>query len=664
MSESAAVGLLAEYSWEKNIVVEAIVADHSARHHQPSTESVGRTALSTITRTMDVEQDEILRLMETEDVHFLILDGGPGTGKSSIAMHRIPYLIDSEIWRLQGAAPDSTRPDKPFFTVDSQLVVVTREHLVPYLYGLAREFEPNFPAENVVYSDKWVRDFVSRYVSLEQIGGWEIIPGDPTLEDAKHILFEQRSPYREKDEDAVFDQDGDGDDNDTVEATESDEDTGPQASWRVEEELKTLVIDGERSLGSQTFRFAVHERVQQSLQQVLPDYGKTAVSSSSAGLVENTGGQSTNPVTSFSLDAMIKQKDVLLKNSMTFKERKTIEDAFQKAFAHLSDFSAILFDVYTHFELEPSDGYLADRMSYSEFLAKIHQQKEKKQLTKQDLVLLAWIIVLLTDELSQPIPEIPLTQRYSHVVIDEAQYLNRAELMLLTRLVEWNGKRGVVTIVGDLEQSASKNPRKLASWDEVAWRGGRITRKRLIRSYRWSKPVFEFLNQLRNWFNEVDYALKKPEHFLVGGGQKPEIVDAESANEMLDVATQRINLFMRSGISTGKRLSIAMVLHPDCGVDYDHAEAILRRKGIVCLTDFSGMQPDRVFVGLPDDVAGLEFDAVFLIGFSRERESFLPSEERVLWMCATRARRYIFLGTLPGDHAIRWRRQGQRTLSS
>ena len=79
-----------------------------ARHH----DGAGRTGrLGDIVATIQAEQDEIIR---SELPGILVVQGGPGTGKTVVALHRAAYLLYTHRFRSRpGCAGDRAEPALP-----------------------------------------------------------------------------------------------------------------------------------------------------------------------------------------------------------------------------------------------------------------------------------------------------------------------------------------------------------------------------------------------------------------------------------------------------------------------------------------------------------------------------------------------------------------------
>ncbi|WP_264992883.1 UvrD-helicase domain-containing protein, partial [Mycobacterium montefiorense] len=98
-----------------------------------------------IVATMQAQQDEIIRL---DNPGVLVIDGGPGTGKTVVALHRVAYLLYTQRERIERHGVLVVGPNAAFLRhVDrvlpslgeSSVVFVTPGDLVPGLHITAED---------------------------------------------------------------------------------------------------------------------------------------------------------------------------------------------------------------------------------------------------------------------------------------------------------------------------------------------------------------------------------------------------------------------------------------------------------------------------------------------------------------------------------------------
>ncbi len=130
----------------------------------PGEERAPSFGLKEIIQTIDLDQNELIR----GPMHGpYILTGGPGVGKTTVALHRIPYLINEQVsYADRRAGAVELQPDR-LFSQDATLVVVWKEHLVPYLRKCLIDLSMlDFPADNVKHVGSWIQREIWHYIPI------------------------------------------------------------------------------------------------------------------------------------------------------------------------------------------------------------------------------------------------------------------------------------------------------------------------------------------------------------------------------------------------------------------------------------------------------------------------------------------------------------------
>jgi hypothetical protein len=117
-----------------------------------------RFGLRDIVDLMDWDQSEQIR---GKMAGICLITGGPGVGKTSVALHRIPYLLHEQKEVLPAETP--TCPTD-FFDESSVQVIVWKKHLVKYLKDLLSNLYCS--KVEVRHIDKWATDLLHRYVDV------------------------------------------------------------------------------------------------------------------------------------------------------------------------------------------------------------------------------------------------------------------------------------------------------------------------------------------------------------------------------------------------------------------------------------------------------------------------------------------------------------------
>ena len=135
---------------------------------EPTLPSFG---LKDIVELRDLAQDDQIR---GPMAGIYILTGGPGVGKTSVALHRIPYLLLEQFGQLPVEVPGAP---PHFFRTETIHVIVWKEHLVPYLKKCLTDL--SFGDVAVHHIEDWVARTLRDYVRMGNgKGQYRIEPGD------------------------------------------------------------------------------------------------------------------------------------------------------------------------------------------------------------------------------------------------------------------------------------------------------------------------------------------------------------------------------------------------------------------------------------------------------------------------------------------------------
>ena len=114
--------------------------------------------LKDIVELRDITQDDQIR---GSLAGIFTLIGGPGTVKTTVALHRIPYLLLGQKELLPLEFPDIKGT---FFHANTMHVVVWKDHLVPYLKDCLVKL--HFGDVSVNHIDDWVATRLRSYVRI------------------------------------------------------------------------------------------------------------------------------------------------------------------------------------------------------------------------------------------------------------------------------------------------------------------------------------------------------------------------------------------------------------------------------------------------------------------------------------------------------------------
>ena len=546
--------------------------------------------LHSIVTTFDVNQDDIVR---GEKSGAFLYFGGPGTGKTTLALHRIPYLIHEQ----EPESDEDESEEELFFSQRKTLVVVWKEHLVTYLRDCISSLITSFPDENVAHIDKWVIDRLRPYVKF---GGksWGLSNApDERVESLKSRLTEHHlSEFLRSNHEL------------SVDAATVFAQTVPKSySLLLQKKLdeRRELLESPFAYPAPSFSVSSYERTAQYILDRMPETDANRFSEMQNAEIKNL--------------------------------REAIRDARKAAFSVLCKYDKLLFDFY-------SSEIVVNEMSPAEramFLNAIQDQQANRRLTRRDTYQLIWLIFLITDSAKakrdrvQPLPD------YTHIIVDEAQYYEPILLRLFGRLVAL--PYGVLTIVGDLEQRFSHDG-GVYDWKEVGIEFAPDRRVHLEANYRWTPELFDFL-ELYGRKARISEAVVRPYKFRVEGGQPPEVRRFPSvAHEHQSIADRlsELRAFENSGNWT-----YAIVL-PDELVEEAQNELIPALEEQFIEAQWgqgNAVAPtvDRVTVTNYHSIVGLEFDCVFVIGVQLPPTAVEANRDLGLWVALTRAKKFLYI---------------------
>lgn len=566
------------------------------------------SSLKSIVTTFDIQQDDIVR--GPKGGAFLYY-GGPGTGKTTLALHRIPYLIiDQELEAddLGGEDKKSRKTNaEPFFTVGKTLVLVWKEHLVNYLRESIAKLNIGFPfpAENVGHIDRWVTERLRPYVKF---GGksWRLNHDpNPRVESLKSQLNEE-DLQRFLDTDHTF--------------VVSARNTFASAMPKSFSELLSKRLDDLRELKPDPFSYPT------------PEFSVASFERAATFILDRL------PETNESRFSEMQNNEIR-------KLRHDVQEARKAAFAQISRYDEILFEFYR------SDVVLERLPSLEReaFLTAIAKQYEEKTLSRADTYLLIWIVDLITEGAKSKQGAIRPLPEYTHIVVDEAQYYEPLLLRLFGRLVAL--PTGVLTIVGDLEQRFS-HAGGVGDWKEIGIEFPPDRRCHLKYNYRWTPELFEFLQQFHKAFR-IQEELTCPYKFRIDGGYPPEIRRYESLFEEHEAIADRITDLKDYEVSQAWTYAIIVPERLKEEAQGELIPALQSRFIEAQWVEGNNVSPtvDRVVVCGFDSIVGLEFDCVFIMGVDLNQSRVNDGPDLGLWVGVTRAQKFLHI-SLRGEPSL------------
>lgn len=246
---------------------------------------------------------------------------------------------------------------------------------------------------------------------------------------------------------------------------------------------------------------------------------------------------------------------------------------------------------------------------------------------------------------------------YTHIIIDEAQDLNKAQILVISKLVD--PETNSLSIIADAAQRIFKSG---FSWSEVGInvRGGRTFEfKKNYRNTAYiAKAALSLLDKEidKSEFTNTETALKD--------GEKPKIAYYSNFAEQLSYLAKKL-----TDLKTDNNIQNTVLLHRT-------------RTGVSKIKDYldnngfsseliKSSQPvnygnDNIKICTMSSIKGLEFNNVFILdlnddiipyppGFIEANDEFhISTERRLLYTCMTRARNRLFLFSSDKDNPSRY----------
>lgn len=300
-------------------------------------------------------------------------------------------------------------------------------------------------------------------------------------------------------------------------------------------------------------------------------------------------------------------------------EKKSVLDYYHELFSHPKNLVT-----YSEGALSFEE---AERLcSYQELLFR------KKRYELEDLGPLLYLNALLFG--------VDKEKRARNIVIDEAQDYSFMQLQALKTACDTD----MFTLVGDLAQGIYSY-RGLEKWNEVHQSiFPRATYTELKKSYR---TTVEIMNEANKLLELLPYSFPQVEP-VVRHGEKPRFIQRK-AREWTENLRTEIKDMKDKGLRTFAVIGKTMA---DCREAYDVLKEIVDN---VTLLEEEASIPKEQLVILPSYLAkGLEFDAVFAISLNETYSAQNELDIKLLYVVMTRPlHRLYFIGSKESDFLIK-----------
>lgn len=597
------------------------------------------TGLQEIIFLADGGQRAAMHLPFKENV---LIEGPPGSGKTSIGIMRIPCLIDRQ-WAEMGLEPSR---DQPFHREQDMVILVRNRSMVDYLRHLVADL--GIRGTPVHTLDDLCGDLAAQSGVLQAVP----IPESDGLHRLKesgryrpHLLStlaeQARQAWLEADLSATVEIRAKRSSREWEEEHEFVDLHGP-----VEDEPSQVIIRcalWESGPGLELKGLVLHWI------RSMARWAMDPANSAGLNLAQSLSRWHEKWAEEFGRAEFMERswKVHQLRKKSGFRRRKE-----RKIFSALTDFAdrfqakVFSFDRIREGALAGIRGNDADSGLdiQEEALGELQRQVDEGLFSSSDLVLAATIAVKCRMRAGAQSANTGATgfspSTFTHILVDEAQDLPRGIVPLLHPLLR--KPAGTITLVGDLRQQIDPGS-SLSSWAEL----GDIPLRRAVFpvNYRQTKELGYFLSQLhRRLFSEEP--LWQPNE--VESGPEPRVRLLEDPAGLVPALVEEIMAWRQVMPRATVAVLCASSQHIDAGAIRSSLAPALQRSGVrlrfpgdrfggdpLCDTDCA------VFAAV-EDVKGLEYDAVVLVedGMPVTGNIDLPDSiaSNIIYVAASRAR--------------------------
>ncbi|MBS5937201.1 RNA polymerase recycling motor HelD [Clostridium sp.] len=555
--------------------------------------------LKEVVATIQKEQNEIIRWPKNLPI---IVQGSAGSGKTTVALHRLAYLIYRYSELIKGKDILVLAPNKLFLNYISDILpnlgveevnqTTFQELVSKFLKSKFKvkskdeklreiiENEDTLRSRLIINSSKIkgtlsFKDIIDRYIAI--LEGASVDVDNITI--SGYILFNKREIVR-----------------------------------LYLKDLKSYPINKRKDEIKRYLNLKIKEKIEILCLQVDLDWdGKIKEIKREH---EDSGERRKKLIEIYS------ERDAI-KDNIRSNSKKVMNDYF-KAWRGINS-KDIYIDLFKNDELfdMATMGKIPEEIS-NYMKEEVISNYDKGIIDEDDLAPILYINMLLEgiDEKS----------KYSHIVVDEAQDYNPFQVYLINRLTRGNS----LTLVGDIGQGIYYY-KGIRDWKDIVDKvfEGNATYIQLTQSYRSTVEIIEFANASLE-AQKLDLKKAKP---VLRHGDIPKIIkcsnEKEAAGKILTVIEEIINNGKSSiGIIT-KSLEEGKIL-----------EKILKKKKLKNISLVKGNEKENNddIVIIPSYLTkGLEFDATIIYNPSKENYSDTLLDQRLLYVSLTRALHYEYI---------------------
>ena len=549
--------------------------------------------LKEVVATIQKEQNEIIRWPKNLPI---IVQGSAGSGKTTIALHRLAYLIYIYKETMSGDEILVLAPNKLFLNYISDILpslgadevnqstfeemVLSKLKLKGKIYNKDEKLlkiieEKDEHKKKLIVNSSKVKGtilfkiMIDRYISLIEIKSLDI----KDIKVCNQILFGKNEIKR-----------------------------------LYLKDLKSYPINKRKNEIKKYFNLKIKESIETLLLQIDKEW-------------ENQISEIRNKY-----EDCEERRKLLIK---LYEERDKIKDEIKKNSKkefnnYFKDWKEVNSrDIYYNFYNDEDLFDLATNNKIPKVLAQYMKEQfnsnyESNIIDEDDLAALAYIRILLDG--------IDEKEKFKYIIVDEAQDYSPFQVYLVNRFAKGNA----LTLVGDLAQGIYYY-KGLKTWEDITEQvfGGNATYIQLTQSYRSTVEIIDFAEKT---LNAQNLGLKDAKPVL-RHGTKPQIIKIKDDEEYCTAIEKII-----SNVKEDGKRTIAVITKDSSEASKIHK--ILKKKGRYTFELIEGKENklDEELIVIPSYLTkGLEFDCTIILNPSEENYKENTLDQRLLYVSLTRA---------------------------
>ncbi|PWK14966.1 RNA polymerase recycling motor HelD [Tumebacillus permanentifrigoris] len=563
-------------------------------------ESLGGSADSRLKDIVSTIQEEQNRVIRAEMYRPMIVQGAAGSGKTTIALHRIAYLI-------------YTYGDK--FNPDQFMILAPHQLFLKYIADVLPELGVD-AVRQTTYID-FVSEGLGKKLNLADPNErlFRFLNGDEDTEQLKFVsLYKGSVAYKQQIDDYLEAL--------TVRML-------PQKDFKLGKHMLYAVADLRKFFREDYVRLPIYKRVEK-IKKILADRLKVKKKQMLQEIVDHYDHEIDQAFARYKVPEQRRTQVVKLMDAKENLLKKV--EALSKTLVkeYMTQFpKQDLIAHYREFLQGLPDESLQYLQTYTTALL------DKKQMELEDTPALLYLqhkLFGLKEEF-----------KIRNLVIDEAQDYSVFQLVTLKEVLGTE----MFTILGDLSQGIHSY-RGVQSWEEVlreVFPSGNCNYLVLEQSYRTTVEIMELANRVIVHSNTPGLVLAKP---VVRHGEQPtqEVFTEEQAL----IAQVLADVLELKGQGLGSMAVIGKTM-AECQRIKERFDALATHLSIQVLDEKEDYAGNDVVIVPSYVVKGLEFDAVFIVNLE-EQYTADDLDVKLLYVAMTRPLHRLFVYSMAGQTGL------------